>query len=339
MRLWWMIVRNAEGGGGAAGGGAQGAGGVAAGAAQGGGAAGGAAGGTAGGGGAAGAAGGAGGAAAGGQAQGGAANGLLALAGKGGEGGPPPSGQAAQGAQGAQGQQGQQGQQAQSYFPQGLDERFRGATERETLDKIAADMSGRPKPPEKPDGYEFKASDDFAKRYGDLKNDPVLPIFGKVAHKLGLSQEQFSAAVNEFYAGMAEAGFIETPISVEGELAQLMPAAGDTQQKRADAVARLDAALTGAEALARRDGVSEAGRAMLRNMGTTAEGVKLLEWMTRGRGEHGLQGGGAGVTSGDTKDSLTALMKDERYDLRGPKGDLRFAADVDQRWQRLHGVR
>ena len=271
---------------------------------------------------------------------------LAAAAAKAAEGAPPAAKTSdGKGAPGAQqppaGQQAPDGQQPPaSYFPQqGIPETLRGATERETLDNIAKELGSRPKAPEKADGYTYSPSDAFKQRYGEAKDDPVLPLWREVAHGLGLDDNQFNKAYSGLYEKMHEAGLIEEPIDLDKELSKLEPASGDPQQKKATASQRVNTAVNWVSGLATRGVLSKEEAAKAMNLAVDATGVQVIEKLMKMGGEHGIQpGGGAPGASGDTKEALISLMSDPRYDLRGPKGDPRFVADVDARWRRMHGA-
>jgi hypothetical protein len=69
-----------------------------------------------------------------------------------------------------------------AYWPEGLPETlagFKGATDRETIDKLAGELKGLPRAPAKPDDYKLSLPEAFTKRYGDLSNDEVMPIWGR----------------------------------------------------------------------------------------------------------------------------------------------------------------
>lgn len=305
--LWDCIFRNLDAGGGGAGGSGEGAGGQ-------------------------------GGAAAGGQGtdKGNAAAGegrpssLAELARKEADGAPPAGeGKASTGTD---------GDKPKSYFPQGLRPEWQGATERETLDNIAKELGSRPKAPEKPEGYELKFSDDFSKRYGDLKDDPVLAKLKPVFHKLGLPNEAVSDIIQTTHAALAEAGLVDDPVHLGKELEKLMPASGDPQHRKSAAAARVNAAADWVEGLSARGTLTKDQAAKLSGLVMDATGVETLEVLMKMGREHGLQPGGEGARGGDTKDTLLELMKDPRYDMRGPRGDPKFVADVDARWRKLHGA-
>ena len=222
---------------------------------------------------------------AGGDGQGGGVGsgaGLLSVAGKTGDAGAGAGGDQG-GAAGGDGQGGGDGQngdvaaKAEAYFPDGLDEKFRGETDRETIDKITADLANRGKAPEKAEGYELSLSDDLKERFGDMSNDAVLPLWKETALELGLSNEQFSGAFEKLYSRMAEAGLIDDPVNVAAELDKLAPTTGDQKSREAAATQRLDGALNWIDGLTKRDVLSAEQAGIVSELATTAEGVKAIE--------------------------------------------------------------
>lgn len=232
----------------------------------------------------------------------------------------------------------QEGEKPKSYFPEGLNPEWQGASERETLDRIAKELSSRPKAPDKPEGYDPKFKEDFTKRYGDLKGDPVFEKLKPVFHKLGLANEAVADIVETTHAALAEAGLVDDPVHLGKELEKLMPASGDPMHRKSQAAARVNAAADWVDGLAARGALSKDQAAKLSGLTMDALGVETLEVLMKMGREHGLQPGGEGARGGDTKDTVLKLMQDPRYDLRGPKGDAKFVAEVDARWRKLHGV-
>lgn len=236
------------------------------------------------------------------------------------------------------GDPGKAGDPPAAYFPPGIPEALKGESEKATLDRIAEHFNGLPKPPEKPDGYELKLPNDMREKFGDLKDDKVLPLWREVAHELQLSQDQFNGAFEKLYTRMVGAGLIDDPVSIEKELAKLEPATGDAVHKKNQAAVRVNAVVDAVTGMAERGALSRGEAAQIQQIAVTAEGVIALEKMLKMTREHGVRGAdGSASPSGDTKESLQKQMGDPRYDLRSPHGDRQFVEDVDARWRRLHG--
>ncbi len=97
------------------------------------------------------------------------------------------------------------------YVPEGLADNFKGANDRETIDKLYADIKGRPAPPEKASDYKIELSEDFTKKFGAFneKDNKVLDVLRDTAHELKLDQATFNAIVPKFYEKLDAAGLIE----------------------------------------------------------------------------------------------------------------------------------
>lgn len=214
------------------------------------------------------------------------------------QGGAAGQGAGAQGA-GAQGGAGQgqgqgQGQgAAQPYFPEGLDAKLKGKTERETLDNIAKHMAELPKAPAAAKDYTLTVPDNL-KGTLDPANDKVLPIWREIAHKHGLTQAQFQSSIVDLYAGMEKAGLLTPAVDINAEFAAIGEKAGGDQASRIQAGQKRVLDVAGKlEALATRQQISKAEAAelttMLGNRTAVAAVEKLLALLPA---EHGLQGGG-----------------------------------------------
>lgn len=191
------------------------------------------------------------------------------------------------------------------YFPQGLDPAWKGASERETLDKIAKHWGERPRPPEKPEGYELKLSEDMTKRFPNLtKDDRALPIYRQIAHEIGMTGDQFNGFLEKFHTGMAKAGLIDDPVQVDAQLESLARSqAGDAKQRRADGAQRVNSAVASISALVTRDVLTEMEAAAFINLATDVHGVTGIEKIISKLGkEHGVQVGGQGGGGSDLSD-------------------------------------
>lgn len=183
------------------------------------------------------------------------------------------------------------------YYPEGLPDSYRGKDERETLDKLAKEIVGRPKPPEKPEAYEYSPSDAFKQRYGDLKDDPVMGMWRKVSHELGLDNAKFNQAYSRLYELMSAEGLIEEPLNVQAELAKLRPVAGDTAQRDAAAQRRVNEVVAWTRGLAERGGMKPEQAAEIAKIAATANGVMAIEALMSMASERGLRIGGTPTDS------------------------------------------
>ena len=180
---------------------------------------------------------------------------------------------------------------AAPYAPEGLPEELRGATEKETIDKLWAAEQAR-KPPAAATDYKFDVTREL-EGIVDPANDRVLPIWREVAHKHDLSQAQFQAIVGDLFVGMEKAGLIERGVNIASEFEALGAGAGDKAaqlQKGQTRVLELADKIGG---IATRQGWSkEESSALIRSLDnrTSVQAVEKLLAMIPG--EHGVQPGG-----------------------------------------------
>ncbi|WP_414462954.1 hypothetical protein [Hyphomicrobium sp. DY-1] len=196
----------------------------------------------------------------------------------------PPSGQ-------AQGQG--QGQQSQAYYPENLPDTFRGANDRETIDKLYGDIANRPKAPASAKDYKFEFASEFTDKFGDMKSDPVLPIWSEIAHEIGLSNEQAQSVVPKLFEKMAKAGLIPEPIDINAEMQKLEPNETDPVRRTAKAAARVNAIAGTLKGLETRGILTKADASRLSVMFADAANVAAFEKIIKLLpAEHGLQNGG-----------------------------------------------
>ena len=184
---------------------------------------------------------------------------------------------------------------ATAYWPEGLPETFagfKGASDRETINKLSGHLRDQPRAPEKPDGYKLQLSPDFVKRYGDLASDEVVPIWRQIAHKNGLTETQFNGAISELYSELSSKGLIDEPIDVGAEFEKLMPKHGDPVSRKAHASARINGVANTITGLVNRQVLTKTEGNMVLSLAARSEGVIVLEKLFKTLGEHGLQGGG-----------------------------------------------
>lgn len=197
---------------------------------------------------------------------------------------------------------------ATPYVPEGLPDTFKGASDKETIDKLFGDINGRPKPPEKPDGYKFEFAEDFTKKYGDLKDDKVVGVWAEVAHELGLDNAQANGALTKLYERLDASGMLDLGPDPDAEISALMPKTGDDATRRAEALKRINNAGAWVKGLEAK-GLSKDGVTSFSEMLTTAKGVEALEFLQRTFNQPGLNGGGQG---GAQDGGQTAAEKADR---------------------------
>jgi hypothetical protein len=191
---------------------------------------------------------------------------------------------------GQKGQDGQPGGQAPAsgspapYWPDGLPEPLaglKGQTDRETIDKLAGELKGLPRAPAKPEDYKVALPEAFTKRYGDLGNDEVMPIWRQVAHKNGLSEAQFNGAISELYQALSEKGLIDEPLDVGAEFEKLMPKHGDPVSRKAQASGRINGVANTITGLVNRQVLTKTEGNMVLSLAARAEGFPTPEAVLR----------------------------------------------------------
>lgn len=183
-------------------------------------------------------------------------------------------------------------QAAAPYLPEGLPKELAGANERETLDKLWKAHSSLPKAPEKPDGYAYQVPKDLE---GFIKpdTDPVLKGLRDIGHKIGLTQTQFEALINETTRAEIKAGRLSKPVDIGDIFAELGEGGGDRAgqvdkgQKRVSAIAAQIDGLTTRQQLSAAD--AKALKVALSDAPTTRAIERVLSLLPK---EHGIQNGG-----------------------------------------------
>jgi hypothetical protein len=179
---------------------------------------------------------------------------------------------------------------------------------------------------------------DFTRRFGDLKGDPVVPIWNKIAHQLDLSEAQHNTVISQLYSEMDKAGLLPSRIDPMAELGKLMPASGDAATRETAAKARVNEAVAWMKTGLERKDFSQGTVRELTKLVETADGIQALEQVMKLGRESGIRSGGQPPSGAPTKGALESQMKDPRYDSGSAKYDSAFRADVDAKWRALHGA-
>ncbi|CAN1721989.1 conserved protein of unknown function [Hyphomicrobium sp. 1Nfss2.1] len=185
------------------------------------------------------------------------------------------------------------------YHPEGLAETLRGANDRETIDKLTADVLGRPKPPEKAADYKLELSEDFTKKFGAFndKDNQVLDVLRETAHELKLDQATFNAIVPGFYEKLDKAGLLEVsdPAAEMEKLVASQPK-GLSHADKLTRVAKLaNDTASGVKTLEANGVLSKAQAVLISSLLDTAEGIGAVNAILGALGEKGAQpGNGSG---------------------------------------------
>jgi len=221
------------------------------------------------------------------------------------------------------------------YVPEGLDERFKGANDRETIDKLAGEIAGRPKAPAKAEEYTLTLSEKQTARFGDMKDDPVLPIVKSVAHAAGLTNDQFQNMFTGLYEGMLEKGLLDEGIDPQQYIEALAPKGGDPATRKAQAARRANDVLGNLNGLVTRQVLTKSEANLLQAVGDLPQGVIALEKVFKHFGVTGVQGGGQGAGGAYSWNQWDQDMKDERYDSQSPKFDMSYRQGIDAKMRTL----
>lgn len=302
---------------------------------------------------------------AGGQGAGGGAGGAAGAAGDGGgaptnpytgqthapgAGGQPGQGQPGQGQQG-QSQQGQQGQSQQgapaAYYPDKLPEHLRGASDKDTIDRLWANASGlrddmakRGAVPDKADGYKLTLSDDLMKVYGDPSKDKSTKIFQTLAHKHKLTETQAAGLYADWHQELI-AQDVYKPLDVTAEAKKMVGDGAavlspDQLKERAGAI--WTEAMTMVDGLLEQKKLTPAEAVMARALGESADGISLLRAFGRLSREQGLQPGGQGGPVQMTREELDRRNNDPRANPLSQQYDPAFAAQTEAMFRARYGT-
>lgn len=235
-----------------------------------------------------------------------------------------------------------------AYYPEGLPDHLRGATERETIDKLFAEqaslretLSKNGTVPEDLAAYKFEFEGDPAKAIFDLEaetSQKAVGMFKEVAKEFGLTDKQF-AAVPRFLEKAVEAGLIEAPQSTDAILESMAPEGtkGSPEEIRAAGGARLTQALNLVDAAVANRKMPEEVGDQLKNLVSSAAGLKTLEYLMQHNASNGNQPGGEPGASGVTAKDLQARMADPKNDRNSNEYDADFAKQTIELYKQVHG--
>jgi len=270
----------------------------------------------------------------------------------GGEGGAPGGGEAPAAAAapvnpyeaaGAQPAGGEQGGTIMDRLPQHL----RGDTPEQALEKVFAAYSGareemgkRGKAVDNPDDYKVEFSEDVLAVVGDPAQDETLAVARNIAHKHGLTQEQFAGFVQDFHGELLAQGKLGG-VDVTAEAKKL---AGDGAARMSEQDVLNAAAAAWTDATTYIDGLVAdktltADQAnVLRGLAETADGILALKALRGQMREVGVQTGGTGAGQALTKADLDRRIADPRNQALAPEFDPAFAQQTDEMFKQFYGA-
>lgn len=243
------------------------------------------------------------------------------------------SGQQQGGNQGGAGGEGGNGGQdggaqsgAQPYFPTGLSDNFKGASDRETIDKMAQGLETYRKKagdvPADATGYrDFGEIAPEVKQYYDsVENDELFAQLAERAHGRKMPKSEFQAVVKDFFELAAEHNLLEPAIDPKAEIAALVPEGAKhlpEAEQRAAVDKRMNDNIAWVNGLKAQGLEAESAEYMTLMLADSAKGHKALEWF-RGRME-GTHRAGPGGGSGDGGGSGGGRLEQVKAQLNDPK--------------------
>lgn len=213
---------------------------------------------------------------------------------------------------------------AEIYKPSGLADHYLGASNNETIDKLAKAVEGyrtrdaANQVPEKVEGYSDFGADippEIAPHLETLKADPLYGRMAQFALDQKMSAPAYQGLVKQFLAVSGEMGLLEPPVDVKAERQALVPDTArhlpEAEQKVAiekrmtENFAFVDAMVArGADKGGISKEVGEFAKAML---GDTARGHQFIEFVKSiGGGKQQIYSGGGSPNEGDPKEALRA---------------------------------
>ncbi len=238
------------------------------------------------------------------------------------------------------------------YFPEGLPDHFKGASDRETIDKLAGAWkdyrnrdAGRDVP-ETPDGYltldgidakAFTLDERFKGHIEALASDPGMKAAAEVAKKYGVERPAMYGMLQAAMGALQESGMLEPMVDVATERAALLPDAAKTLPKDQQDVAidkRMNDNFAFIDLMVANRGLpKQVGEYAQMMLGDKAEGHLFLEFVRTA-----IQGGGQGPGQhGGQGPSIShAQLKERQADPRNDPNDPRFDPAFERETSRLY---
>lgn len=247
---------------------------------------------------------------------------------------------------------------AELHFPEGLPDHFKGANDRETIDRLAGawkDYRSRDAGkdlPENPEGYlslegiddkAFQLDERFKPHFEGFANDPGMKAAAAIAQKHGVSRPAFLEAMQASMSALSEAGLLEPMLDFDAERAALLPDAARSLAKDQQDVAidrRMSDNFDFIDLMVTNRGLpKQVGEYAQLMLGDKAEGHLFLEWVrnsVQGGGGGGPGAHGAGGGGGDTADSLRQEMAKPELTPGHPSFDRAKYSEFDARYKAFH---
>lgn len=199
-------------------------------------------------------------------------------------------------------------------------------------------MNAVPKAPEKPDAYALTLEGQLAGYADTLKDDPIMPEARKLAHSVGMSQDQFQKFVGGFINVMHDKGAF-APMPTDQKIAEGLVDPAAQGMARGEAMTAATKRLTDARAWVDglkddKSGFTDHERAELAMMVNSPGGIMLVERMMK------LAGQPTVATGGDNAAAANAMADYEKR-LQDPRNqtDPAFAEETRALSKRLFAAR
>ncbi|MGL4397635.1 MAG: hypothetical protein ACRCS9_13930 [Hyphomicrobium sp.] len=233
----------------------------------------------------------------------------------------------------------------QPYFPEKFPDHLRGASDKETIDKmfgaysgLRTDMAQRGSVPKDSDGYTIEVSEDLQKVFGDLSKDRGVGIFKTLALKHGLTDKQAAGFFQDYHAEALSAGLVKT-VDLAAEAKKLAGNAGNgktPEALKAEAAQRWETSIDWLDGLVAAKTLTAEQAAIAKSIGETADGVLFLEAMAGMSRERGLGTGGQGGGQQLTKADLDQRNNDPRNQPFSGKFDQKFHDETTELWKQFY---
>lgn len=225
---------------------------------------------------------------------------------------------------------------AKAYKPEGIAEHLLGKDDKETIDKLHKAYKGAReslsktggKAPEKAEDYTLEFSKDMPVQV--QADDKAVAAARSIAHKHGLSQEQFQGFVGDFVSTLVQGGVIGTgPVAASRETAQKhLNEMAEELGGRESAITFLKELDGWGQGLMKRGVLSEAEYSEFRFMMGTPAGARTINKLRALSGEKMIPVKAGTAAGSVSRADLDNLVADPRY-----KTDATFRADVQKKFQ------
>lgn len=224
---------------------------------------------------------------------------------------------------GGGGGDGQQQQQPPAFnYPANLPAHFKADTPEATMGKLldaylpARDALGKvPKAPDKAELYELALEGSLAGYSDTLKTDPLMPKMREIAHKNGMSKEQFQNVFGGIMSAMHDMGAF-APMPSDDKIAGALVDPALEGLQRGEAVTAAMKRLTDARAWVDGLGADKSWnaheRAELAMMVNSAGGVSIIERLQKATNQATVQPGGASDPIANMQSEYEKRLNDPR---------------------------